>query len=119
MRGEGGRGDWGRGGFRTNGGRGRSFQGGDGPEPMDVVCHGSGEEVNTLATTTTVGRGGGGGGCRREDTTGMDFLRLMEAVLGTLAGGGGGGCDETSCAVRERAATECTNRLRSRRLCPL
>lgn len=71
---------------------------------MDVVCQSGGEEVNTLATTTTAGRGVGvgvGGGGRREDNTGMGFLRLMEAVLSTLAVGGDG-CDETSCAVRER-----------------
>eukprot|EP00752_Nemacystus_decipiens_P006234 g5624.t1 len=89
-------GNWDHGDFRTNG-RVRSFQGGD-PEPMDVVCQSGGEEeVITLATTTTSGRGAGAG-VWREDTTGMGFLRLMEAVLGTLAGGGGV-CDEISCAA--------------------
>ncbi|CAM9578417.1 unnamed protein product, partial [Ectocarpus fasciculatus] len=58
------------------------------------------------------GSGGGEGGVlvttgpggRREDTSGLAFLWLMEAVLGTLGrvGNGdqdGGDCDETSCAA--------------------
>lgn len=57
---------------------------------------GSGGEGGVLVTT--------GPGGRREDTTGLAFLWLMEAVLGTLGRGGdgdqdGGDCDETSCAV--------------------
>lgn len=92
------RGDSGHGGSHASG-RGRGYSGGR-PEPMDVVCQSSGEEMNALATTTTAGRRGGGGG--REDTAGLAFLKLMEAILGTLAGRGCG-CDETSCAVRERS----------------
>ncbi|CAM9977472.1 unnamed protein product [Ectocarpus sp. 6 AP-2014] len=70
-----------------------------------------------VASKNTNGAGGGGGGGgdggvlvttgpggRREDTTGLAFLWLMEAVLGTLGRGGdsdqdGGDCDETSCAT--------------------
>lgn len=87
---------WGRGSVPASG-RGRALNAGV-AEPMDVVRQNGGEEVGVLATTTASGRGGCGGG-RREDMTGMAFLRLMEAVLGTLAGARGG-CDETSCAVR-------------------
>lgn len=97
----------GRGGFYTpaNGSRSRTYDGGR-PEPMDVVCENSGGsgggcEGNVLSTTTTMARQGASGGPREEPTpaTGLVFVRLMEAVLGTLRGGGGS-CDETSCAVR-------------------
>ncbi|CAM9618319.1 unnamed protein product, partial [Pylaiella littoralis] len=73
---------------------------------MDVVREnsrsgGGGGEGHALATTTTTTRRGAGGGLREEltaTTTGLDFVRLMEAVLSTLRGGGAG-CDETSCAA--------------------